>query len=659
MKLPRCMGLHHDLTIFGVVFVVAGGCCLGQEAEEATDEVWSIRSYQFPPNGLDVPWEDGQRLKLMDKPSVGAVDEEIEEYIRTSSSILAPVLSLNVGPFPKGSLMVADLEHGELAVRTAESMHALMELFEDNANRIPMPRVITCTLDVVEVDEAVASAVVDRALGTDDHKSIFRELEEKAVAGDAKWIATQRLDSESGQRAPIQSGGRTLSPQEVWIHADGTLAQTLTETAGEIEVEFDPLLSASGETVYLRCELQMASPAEGSRELVVMKGDGEGLVIPVEDRHIAELTTDVTIPNGGSRLAGMWDAEQEGRRRLAFISVNVFTPQLAKVGQAEQWLRAHGDQVEPLPSKTVYPPAPDDGVPWSIPEGMLGHVFNLGPGSFIVMQDNAPFLKRDGASADPFASDKVITRGMSPHHLLELAGIPFPKGAGAVFDPVKSTLVVVNHPEAIEQVRTLLEADLGQREKRITLVLRVVEANAREVREWSRKALTSDDHREMFKALVKGDHQMVTVAYVESKVGQRVGLKAGLRYPLWKSDIDGKAPSKPDEEAASTGSSHRLGDIEHRTVGLEWEMDTSISEENGTVDILMVLDFDTAPPVERGTGSGVSTQFFEEGLQTSLKMLDGENRLIGVWTPTTPNGEERRDVLHAVFLEVRVVDLGE
>ncbi len=659
MKLLRCMGLRHDLTVVGVVFVVACGCCLGQEAEEATDEAWSVRSYQFPPNGLDVPWEDGQRLKLMDKPSVGAVDEEIEEYIQTSSSILAPVLSLNVGPFPKGSLMVADLEHGELAVRTAESMHALMELFEDNANRDSMPRVITCTLDVVEVDEAVASVIVNRALGSGDHRSILQDLDERAAAGEVKWVATKRLDCESGQRAPIQSGGRTLSPQAVWIHADGTLAQTLTETAGEIEVEFDPLLSATGETVYLRCELQIASPSGGGRELEVIKGGRQVLAIPVEDRHFAELTTDVTIPNGGSRLAGMWDAAQEGRRQLAFISANAFTPQLAEVGQAEQWLRAHGDQVEPLPSKTVYPPAPDDEVPWSIPEGMLGHVFNLEPGSFIVMQDNAPFLKRDGVSADPFASDKVITRGMSPHHLLELAGIPFPKGAGAIFDPVKSTLVVVNHPEAIEQVRTLLEADLGQREKWITLVLRVVEANAQEMRRWSRKVRQSEGHQEMYEALMTGDHRMVTEAYVGSKVGQRVRLKAGLRHPVWKDAVAQEAPSVPDEEVVSTERLHRLGAVEYRTVGLEWEMDTSISEENGTVGIRMALDFDTAPPIERKTGSVVSTQFFEESLQTTLQMLDGENRLIGVWTPATPNGEERSDVLHAVFLEVRVVDLGE
>lgn len=204
----------------------------------------------------------------------------------------------------------------------------------------------------------------------------------------------------------------------------------------------------------------------------------------------------------------------------------------------------------------------------------------------------------------------------------------------------------MNTPKSLSLIDDLMSSMTYNPPGCFDVAFRIVEADAslvREwsmVREWSTNALTSEGHHAVWEALM-GDGRIVGQCFITTKSGQRVSLTSGLQYPV---DFEGSEDSNAQSPI--------------ETVGMEFELEPMLGPDGITFDADLSIGFDTSPPTLEFTGNKKRMRFFEETLLTSVVTLRGQNHLIGTWTPETSPSAEKRDVMHAAFLEVHATTIG-
>lgn len=269
--------------------------------------------------------------------------------------------------------------------------------------------------------------------------------------------------------------------------------------------------------------------------------------------------------------------------------------------------------------------------------------------------------KTPDAPADPFAPATPATslpegvpppRPMPAKKVLEVAGITFPDGASASFDPLTLALTVTNTQENLELTDAYVATLERQTPVNVAFTLTVFEGPGELIRAANATAsktgnaapalATLLDHAKKEEAHVR----VVGDGFVETKSGCRATLEAGLEHRhTTEFRLDAKSQSSLLQET--------------QQAGLMLEIEPTIGADRSRVEVTYSLRLNTAPPVERQVNvndpfTGHVAEFpvtDVPGLElaSGITTLNGHSKLLGV---TKPAGTAKADTdtLWAVFL---------
>ncbi|MCP5559386.1 MAG: hypothetical protein H7A55_16690 [Verrucomicrobiaceae bacterium] len=327
------------------------------------------------------------------------------------------------------------------------------------------------------------------------------------------------------------------------------------------------------------------------------------------------------LRNGQTRLINVWPVPEGplGRVRAAFLNGRILPVLPQSDGRAEALVNQFGASVIPLPK----PGTAAVGAA-QIPEGMALRRFRVSPDFCQVA------MPAGDRSSDPFgptlaASEKKF--GV-PQEILAAQGITFPEGAFALLAPMSRLLVVQNTPENLDLVDAYLEWGDTNSPRDIALILHVIEGDAKTLRDMERQSPAGADQGKLLESLLNaaanGSGGVVQSSWAMTQSGARVAFGSG----------EVKKPHRLDE-------SWNLGNF---ASGLSWEIDPILGADGRNLDLnLAVNTFGQAMRVSQST------------LKTSLTVLSGMKRFLGLWKPEGV-GQDR---LQAVFLEARIVRFAE
>jgi hypothetical protein len=243
---------------------------------------------------------------------------------------------------------------------------------------------------------------------------------------------------------------------------------------------------------------------------------------------------------------------------------------------------------------------------------------------------------------------------MMPQAILETAGVAFPKGAAAYFDPATSTLIVINTQEGLDTIEAYTQSFIdGGRPINLFHTLHIFEAQASTVRELTEEAARHSDHHEAVQKLEdltsKGQAREISILRVPTRSGQRLRAQSGEHRLTIKK-------FKPDDKGRIKGSTTSA------IVGTSLEVETVMGGDGHTLDVMAVMNYDYAPPSEGLPNAAPSDKAFAIAapqmeyhcakLEFQATMHSGMARLMGVWKPEGSHEWDGKDVLHVAFLEI-------
>ena len=637
------MKIAHVILSLGLSTLAATGTVWATEAgpSHSTNEdpgAWSIRTYQL---GNESQWGRGKELNIpwsFSSPKLNprATHSEIVKSIRAYTKLIRPEMEKIGVPVPEGTLIFPDRRAGLAAVRTTHEAHMYWEQMAQEA-AFKTPALIQYQFDLIEVETALASPMLGRLLKHSDHSPILAELTEPSSSRDSHRLKSMTWIAKSGERVNTESMVRSHVANGNQITTERGLEPDQDVPGSGLQIEMESVLSPDRQTIAVNLRMNHASNQSRIKTLD-RAPDG---IITVEDRFRTEIQTATTLIDGRSRMVGTWKSETPGWRTMAFLTASVVLVQPNVVNLVGPWLREHGEAVLPTP------PDPAKGDAGSIPAGMSLRRYQVPP-DFLSMGTSPA----GQASSDPFASTNAnasqTIKYRTAKEVLESMGIPLPEGSHARFIRPTSVLEVVTTDASHDLIHIYTSGDCGRSPLCIDLALRIVEADASLIRDWTSKAKSTKEHQAAWEAL-KNQGTSVGDYFITTKSGQRVSLDSGFQHH--------SSSGAPADEDDPDNAAKNDTEMTTHTVGLFWELDPVVGADGQTLDLNMVIEFDTAPPTEEIHGDQQIVRFFEEALLTSLTTISGQTHLIAAWTPEELPNHEKRNVMHAAFLEARAMDI--
>ncbi len=222
-----------------------------------------------------------------------------------------------------------------------------------------------------------------------------------------------------------------------------------------------------------------------------------------------------------------------------------------------------------------------------------------------------------------------------------------PAGSLLEFDPKSLTLVARTTENYHELLAALAQQMMRNRVMIMTGELSILEAESAEIRSALAAAATSANHAEILDRLGKlaeqGKARRVADLQLETKSGQRVKVSANTERS--------QASDFTVEPNFSTATTQEM-----RPFGTSLELDPIMGEDGQTIDVTYAVHHDFAPPTERweaAAGRIVKepvetrlTDFHATDLTSSVTIMNGTVKLLGVWKPqaAAPNQPEVQQI---------------
>ena len=240
--------------------------------------------------------------------------------------------------------------------------------------------------------------------------------------------------------------------------------------------------------------------------------------------------------------------------------------------------------------------------------------------------------------------------------LLERAGVSFPEGAHAWFDPVTGMLEIRNTPEQAELAEAYLTPIGSGPEKVITCHFEVFEMPAAAAQQLVTKADSMPHHDRLrdhiIAACKRGDAEFITSVDLPTRSGMRSKTETGARslYPLPKTP-PGDARDEAVEKAEDATQKPRPL-LEWRQSGLEVEVDAVLGGDSITIDLTMAFTQAIHRSEKHGSpdsGQPVAT------LLTNFSVIHRTTHLLGTFpaqvATESTDGEKRQRL---VFVQASV-----
>lgn len=267
-----------------------------------------------------------------------------------------------------------------------------------------------------------------------------------------------------------------------------------------------------------------------------------------------------------------------------------------------------------------------------------------------------PTLPTNDAKEDEMLAFVRRSHFVADQHFKSI-GITLPPGSLALFDPVNKTLAL----RSTRLTHERLAAQSAQAERNmprhVHFNLQIIEADSASVQEAAKTIRTQTDHSAAWKMLdslaSQGRATHVGSLRLETKSGTRATVERGeQRIYLSEVTVD-------ESKRSSTAS-------EMRRVGTSLEVEPTVGADGETIELTFSLEHHHGPPLQHwnkinATGERMvetpSIDFHPAKVTTSVTVLSGMTKFIGLWKPEGNAEADRAGRLQAAFLKTNIVTL--
>ena len=243
--------------------------------------------------------------------------------------------------------------------------------------------------------------------------------------------------------------------------------------------------------------------------------------------------------------------------------------------------------------------------------------------------------------------------------ILEDAGITFPEGATASYNPVSSVIFVKNTNENLSLVDAYVASITKTAPKTVTFTTHVLQGSGPLLRRLTAQVAIKSNHRaeldELLAAVKTGTVQHLDTARIETRSGTRATSKQAVEH----TSVTNVHVNEKGEPAFNQ---------EMRNVGLTVELEPTVGADGETIELNLAPEFHTAPPIEHREhiidtqGRRLEfplTDYFTSKVTTGITVPSGSARLLSLYKPTGKPEFEKDDILQVIFITCDILRPGE
>lgn len=530
--------------------------------------------------------------------------------------------------FPTGTVL--EQKGGYLHVTHTPAMIEAIGVLIARAESIA-PKTVAFTQHTIEAPATLLRDLARQstAAGADD-AAMFTTLENAATRGEARFIDSRFLETQSSLRVSLKS-----IREHVFISEFSITDQNQPEIFFEMRdvgsiCEVDPYITPDGHTVELNFSHELhPAPPETRDAHFRDPASGQPFAMPATDFHVLKTDCSLTITNGGTKLVSLQQPtgrESAGKLWATFLKCDV-VPQVVK-------------------RRLVVPE--NANRPRAI-KRRPGEQFTR---SLRVNQEALHSLM--------YADGKLKK---STKQVFEEAGIAFPDEASVSYGATSPQIVVRNTSENLDKVELFLAKldDLHQ-PKTVVFTTHVLQAPGPLLRRLTAQAASKSNHRaeldELLAAVKKGDVLSLGTNRIETKPGVRAATQQGTEHTALS-----------DVRISKEGAPEII--TETRNVGLKVELEATLAPDGHLAEIVLSSKFHTAAPFEHRErildtqGRKLDFPLTDYHIAkvttatTATTIPDGNARLLSLYKPTGRPEFEKEDILHAIFITCDVLRVGE
>lgn len=260
------------------------------------------------------------------------------------------------------------------------------------------------------------------------------------------------------------------------------------------------------------------------------------------------------------------------------------------------------------------------------------------------------------------ASEEEIAKFLRRSHFvvdqhLKKAGITLPPGSLAVFDPKNKTLALRSTGLTHERMAAQAAEAIRAMPRLISINVQIIEAEQAVVNEAVKLVKAQADHSAAWARL-----DALASQNKASYIGDlRMETKSGTRATVFSGEGRSYVTEMTVDEARRSSTA-----MEQRDAGTRLELEPTIGADGETMELTCSLEHHFRGPKEHwdkisATGERVvespNIDFYNAHVTTSITMLGGMTKLLGIWRPEDVAEPERAGNLQAAFLKAHIVSL--
>lgn len=649
---------------FGIIPVFAQNT----EVPDPNPTEWVIETYPFPGNELARGYSSTERgtLVVPKAPKENASEKEIEDFIRSSNSVVSHYLKSKGLLLPTGGLVVFDPDTLTLTARLPRIFQrSIAFTSEDYLSSIE--KYIGMEKIIIEAPVDLMRGIVKRAGQNSDHTPLLVELEKAVEEGKATILDSARLDVRSGNRAKISHSGSTVSGNPVSINKDDTVVYGSDESNFGNEFETEAFLGPDDKTIDFNIVVDHRYAPAILKKVTISRRGKSNVTASVYDRFKATISSQYTTRDGRTKMLATWKPERLSTNpadevlQAAFVTTHVVRVLPISNNRLKTYLEKFGEKVAPIPKGELEVKKEEE----VIPKGMIVRRY-LVPPTFL----NGGASKAPNA-VEPFAPEpayepRFMTQ-TTAKDILKNAGIEFPPGSSANYLRGSSILVVRNFIEQIELVEAYIMPHHVGPEKSIAITAHIVQGPGKLMREASRQGRTIADHSQIWNDLnSQKEISILTTNWIEARSGNRAKVEAGQHFHYPTGAAVDKTEKSKEKENIDISQNRLSAEFDNKLVGTTFEVDPVLGADNVTIDLNFQISHDFAPPEETHqleitpetiNLAGPTFTFHEATVATQLTMRTGSVRMAGMWSPKGTAEFDNADIIQAVFIKAEILRL--
>lgn len=507
-------------------------------------------------------------------------------------------------------------------INTPDNIERISVLVDNALDKAP--RTLAFTLHTVEAPAALLRELAHASIAASDHAALWARVEAAVARGEGRYIDSQFIETQSTVRAKNNSASEHIHVEDFGLNAKARPIPSIAFRNVGSMLEIEPTLNPEGRTldITLSYELHPAGPVT-RRAAFRDPTSGLRFDLPGTDFHSIRTETSLVMSTGGTRLLSLCQPTGravEGMLWATFLKCEVVTQVLPP-------------ESNPHPARPIAPPDPAS---WH------NQTFKVPP----------DFLS--SSTGNPFDSPPLENPGSkvprSARSVLEAAGILFPEGASALYDPVQSRLIIRNTRRNLDLVEAYACDFCNSTPRTITYTAQVFQGPGPLLRQLTAQAAKQCDHRSTLEALLAavkaGTVQALNTARIETKLGtQATATQARRHISLGGVKVNDKGETEFDQDT--------------REVGLTLSIEPAGRADGRAIESSISLEFHPAEPQEHrehildSQGRSLElplTDYQAVHLTTTTLIPSGAARLIGLWKPTGKPEFEQEDILQMLII---------